>query len=181
MMNKITQLAQDVYTKIGPWASESIYQHAFNYALLNAGFKTEMERDITVEYEGMYVGTVRADIIADKQVVFELKAVGSASNSVVENAELQCKHYLRLTGIQLGYVVIFQQKAGSTVFVKEVNTKNPDPVVDVAPPSGSPKVETPSKVESPPKERKKRAPMTEEAKLLMQVKRKATLAAKMAK
>ena len=176
--SQLKQLAADVYTKIGPWASESIYQNAMKYALAKAGFAVESERDIPVEYDGMYVGTVRADLVVSKQMVVELKAVAGATTSTVETATMQCRHYLRLTGIAVGAVVVFPQRDGQEVFCKEVTLTDTEPEAPAPVITANPFDDLAA--EAPKKERKKRAPMSDEAKAAMKAKRDATVAAKKA-
>jgi GxxExxY protein len=185
----LKQLATDVYTKIGPWASESIYQNALKYALINAGFAVESERDLPVEYEGLYVGTVRADLVVAKQLVLELKAVAGASKSTLDTAVMQCKHYLRLTGIPRGAVVIFPQRTGQEVCCREVTLSDPESEASEADESEAAahvaRAPNPFDDDHPTpaefKKGRKKGPMTDEAKARMRAKRAATLAAKAAK
>jgi len=182
--SQLKQLAADVYTKIGPWASESIYQNAMKYALIKAGFAVESERDIPVEYDGMYVGTVRADLVVAKQLVIELKAVTGATTSTVDTATMQCRHYLQLTGIAMGAVIVFPQRDGQEVFCKEVTLADPESEAD-EPDVPSPVI-APNPFDdvfsgAPKKTRKPRGPMSDEAKAAMKAKRAATIAAKIAK
>jgi GxxExxY protein len=183
----LKDLAADVYTKIGPWASESIYQNAMKYALIKAGFAVESERDIPVEYDGMYVGTVRADLVVSKALVVELKAVTAASKSTTDAAVMQCRHYLRLTGITAGAVVVFPQRNGQEVYCREVTLADPESEVSDSDESAArPAVRSlnPFEDDSPrvePKKGRKKGPMTEEAKAKMAAKRAATLAAKAAR
>ena len=182
----LKDLAADVYTKIGPWASESIYQNAMKYALIKAGFAVESERDIPVEYDGMYVGTVRADLVVSKTLVVELKAVTAASKSTTDAAVMQCRHYLRLTGIATGAVVVFPQRNGQEVYCREVTLSDPDSEVSDSDESTvrpretafNPFDDDEQRVES--KKGRKKGPMSEEAKAKMRAKRAATLAAKAA-
>ena len=183
----LKQLAADVYAEIGPWASESIYQNSLKYALINAGFAVESERDIPVEYKGMYVGTVRADLVIAKQLVLELKAVAGPSKTTLDTAVMQCKHYLRLTGIPRGAVVIFPQRTGQEVCCREVTLSDPESEASEA----DDEVREPAPVADAnnpfdefllpePKKSRKKGPMSDEAKARMRAKRAATLAAKAA-
>jgi GxxExxY protein len=186
--NLLKELAADVYAKIGPWASESIYQNALKYALINAGFAVESERDIPVEYEGMYVGTVRADLVVSKALVVELKAVAGASKTTVDTAVMQCRHYLRLTGIAMGAVVVFPQRNGQEVCCREVTLADPESEASELDESvaAAPVAWVPNPFEDDPpapaefKKGRKKGSMSEEAKARMRAKRAATLAAKAA-
>ena len=184
--SNLQNLATDVYSKIGPWASESIYQNALRFALIKAGFAVEAERDFPVQYDGMYVGTVRADLVVGNAYVIELKAVAGASKSIVDTAVMQCRHYLRLTGIAAGAVVVFPQRNGQEVYCKEVTLADPESEASEsdesdagAPPPAAPNPFEDFLPEEPNKEVKKRSkkgPMSEETK----AKLRATWAAKAA-
>jgi GxxExxY protein len=190
----LKDLAAVVYAKVGPWASESMYQNALKYALIKAGFAVESERDIPVEYDGMSIGTVRADLVVAKALVVELKAVSGASKTTVDTAVMQCRHDLRLTGIAAGAVVVFPQRNGQEVFCREVTLADPESETDDAAPHVT--APNPFDDDSLPEESKKGAmseeakasmaakrkkgPMSEEKKAAMAAKRKATIARKAA-
>lgn len=73
-VESVIRLAEDVLSKLGPGLSETIYQHALSSALRNACHRVENERIISVRYEGLYCGFIRADIIVDHVLCLELKA-----------------------------------------------------------------------------------------------------------
>jgi GxxExxY protein len=182
----LKDLAADVYAKIGPWASESIYQNAMRFALIKAGFSVEAERDIPVDYDGMYVGTVRADLVVSKTLVVELKAVAGASKSTVDTAVMQCRHYLRLTGIAAGAVVVFPQRSGQDVYCREVRLADPESDVSESDEPAAPLlVPAPNPfdddVPEPASKRgRKKGPMDPDVKARMNAKRQATMAKKAA-
>ena len=62
-----------------------------------------MERPIHVYYEGVLVGDFRADIVVDKRLVLELKAVSNVHMS----HEIQLVNYLTSTGIDDGLLINF--------------------------------------------------------------------------
>lgn len=99
------ELAKEVYTALGSGHTESVYHGAMKVGLHDMGLKFETERDLPVTFRGRYVGTVRADLVVENSLVIELKITGK-----VEDAEDQCRQYMKLTGIQRGLVVLFPKR-----------------------------------------------------------------------
>lgn len=101
----IFELAKEVYTALGSGHTESVYHGAMKVGLHDMALKFETERDLPVTFRGRYVGTVRADLVVENSLVIELKITGK-----VEDAEDQCRQYMKLTGIQRGLVILFPKR-----------------------------------------------------------------------
>lgn len=110
----IRKLADEVYAELGPGHTESIYHNAMKIQIQDAGFQYESERDIPVLFKGRYVGTVRADVIVNHEIVLEFKIAGK-----IDDAMLQCRQYMNLQKIPYGFVVLFPKSVGGTVIVKD--------------------------------------------------------------
>ena len=87
----VAEAAAHVYDELGGGLSESIYQNALSIALRARGCAVETEVVVPVFYQDAYVGFVRPDIVVNKQVVLELKAVVK----ITESHLLQTRGYLR--------------------------------------------------------------------------------------
>ena len=107
------ELAKEVYVALGAGHTESVYHGAMKVGLHDLGLKFETERDLPVTFRGRYVGTVRADLVVDNNLVIELKITGK-----IEDAEDQCRQYMKLTGIQRGLVVLFPKRDESAIVFK---------------------------------------------------------------
>ena len=107
------ELAKEVYIALGAGHTESVYHGAMKVGLHDLGLKFETERDLPVTFRGRYVGTVRADLVVDTSLVIELKITGK-----IEDAEDQCRQYMKLTGIQRGLVVLFPKRDESAIVFK---------------------------------------------------------------
>jgi len=103
-------LAKEVYVALGSGHTESVYHGAMKVGLHDLGLKYETERDLPVTFRGRYVGTVRADLVVENSLVIELKIAGK-----LEDAEDQCRQYMKLTGIQRGLVVMFPKRDESAI------------------------------------------------------------------
>jgi len=87
----ISDAAADVYEQLGGGLSEAIYQKAMAIALRQRGCAVDTEIVVPIVYCGSYVGFVRPDLVINRQVVLELKAV----TKIVETHVVQLRAYLR--------------------------------------------------------------------------------------
>ena len=108
--SSLFDLAKEVYVALGSGHTESVYHGAMKVGLHDLGLKYETERDLPVTFRGRYVGTVRADLVVENSLVIELKIAGK-----LEDAEDQCRQYMKLTGIQRGLVVMFPKRDESAI------------------------------------------------------------------
>jgi GxxExxY protein len=72
---KIIGYAMKVHRKMGPGLQEVIYQRCLAIGLERARLSFVREQEQPVYYDGIQVGTRRADFIVENHVVVELKAV----------------------------------------------------------------------------------------------------------
>jgi GxxExxY protein len=109
-LDMLRKFAQDVYASLGAGHLESIYHAAMAVELRLAGMMYESEQVMPVMHKGHYVGIVRADIIVNKECVLEFKISGK-----MDDAKQQARQYMKLQGIQYGYVVMFPKTDGGAV------------------------------------------------------------------
>lgn len=114
---KINGCAMRVHNTLGNGFQEVIYQRCLAIELERAGlgFARELEQDIF--YDGIHVGTRRADFIVENDIIVELKALIN-----LENVHLaQAKNYLVAYDKPIGLLINF----GSTSlqFKKVFNPK----------------------------------------------------------
>lgn len=75
---KIIGCAMKVHNTLGPGFQEVIYQRCLAIELEKAGLAFVREQEHVIYYDGIEVGTRRADFVVEKKVVAEIKAeVGS--------------------------------------------------------------------------------------------------------
>ena len=77
--------------------------NAMMVELKDLGIEAEKEVSIPVDYKGIRVGDYRADIIVDKRLILELKAVSAINAS----HEAQLVNYLNATKIYDGLLINF--------------------------------------------------------------------------
>ena len=114
---KINGCAMKVHNTLGNGFQEVIYQRCLALELEKAGLGFEREQEHTIYYEGVDVGTRRADFIVENDVVVEIKAVIK-----LEDVHLaQAKNYVVAYDKKIGLLINFG--ARSLEFKKVFNSK----------------------------------------------------------
>ncbi|UKK52323.1 MULTISPECIES: GxxExxY protein [Prevotellaceae] len=103
LIKRVMDCAGKVRRQLGPGYLEAVYKNAMLIELRKNNLGYEVERPISVYYDGIVVGDYKADIVVEKQLILELKAV----NSLHVAHELQLVNYLTATGIDNGLLINF--------------------------------------------------------------------------
>ena len=115
---KINGCAMKVHNTLGNGFQEVIYQRCLAIELENAGLGYVREQAQTIYYEGVEVGTRRADFIVENEVMVEIKALTN-----LENVHLaQAKNYLVAYQLPVGLLINFG--ATSLQFKKIYHSKS---------------------------------------------------------
>ena len=88
---------------LGPGYLESVYKNAMIVELKKNGLSYEIEKPISVFYDDVLVGDFKADIVVERILILELKAVQSLHMA----HEIQLVNYLTATGINDGLLINF--------------------------------------------------------------------------
>ncbi len=117
MTYKINGCAMKVHNTLGNGFQELIYQRCLVIELNKAGLIFGREVEQKIFYEGVEVGTRRADFIIEHTIVVELKALIN-----LENVHLvQAKNYVVAYDFPIGLLINFG--ANSLQFKKIFNPK----------------------------------------------------------
>jgi GxxExxY protein len=100
---RIIGLAIQVHSGLGAGFLESIYHKAMVIELEEAGIPFETALPLEVLYKGRSAGIFVADLVIERKLLLELKAV----DIIMATHEVQIVNYLRATGIQLGLILNF--------------------------------------------------------------------------
>ena len=100
---KINGAIFEVNKVLGPGFLEKVYEKALLIELKSLGLKAESQVPLSVNYKGNDVGEYFADIIVEKQIILEIKAV----ESLHKLHEAQILNYLKATGMKLGLLINF--------------------------------------------------------------------------
>ena len=95
LIETIVDCAQRVRSQLTPGFEEKVYKNAMFIELRDNGIEIETEVPFNVYYKEHVVGSYKADMIADRKVIIELKAI----NALVPINEVQLVNYLTATGI----------------------------------------------------------------------------------
>lgn len=103
LAGQIIGLAMKVHSELGSGFLESVYQNALAHELKKAGFEVQTEARLNVHYDNILVGTFDADMIVNKTLIIENKAV----QKLVPAHEVQLVNYLTATKIDEGLLLNF--------------------------------------------------------------------------
>jgi GxxExxY protein len=96
--------AIEVHRALGPGLLESAYEHCLCHELKLRGINHERQVPVPVFYKGLELDCAyRLDLVVDRQLVVEIKAV----DSVLPVHTAQLLTYLKLTGIRIGLLMNF--------------------------------------------------------------------------
>lgn len=114
---KINGCAMKVHNALGNGFQEVIYQRCLAIEFGRAGLSFSREIEQTIYYDGIEVGTRRADFVVESQVIVELKALIN-----LEDVHLaQAKNYVVAYDFPVGLLINFG--AVSLQFKKVFNPK----------------------------------------------------------
>ena len=103
LANKTIGAALEVHRILGPGYLESVYEEALARELALRQIPFECQKILAINYKGYLIGEGRLDILVDKILVVELKAV----DSLIPIHHAQVLSYLKMTGLQLGLLINF--------------------------------------------------------------------------
>ncbi len=113
LSGKVIEVAVNVHRTLGPGFLESVYENAMKVALSKAGFYFEYQKDVPIIFEGVEVGLHRCDLIVDREIIVELKAV-----KALEDIHFaQVRSYLKATRLRIGLLMNFNSP---TLVVKRI-------------------------------------------------------------
>jgi GxxExxY protein len=103
LCGQVIGAAMKVHSTLGPGFLESVYQNALRWELQKLGLKVDVQKPITVHYDGQVVGIFTADLLVNDSLILELKG-----NQLLAKAlEVQLVNYLVATGIDEGLFLNF--------------------------------------------------------------------------
>lgn len=103
LCGQVIGAAMKVHSTLGPGFLESVYQNALRWELQKLGLTVDVQKPITVHYDGRVVGIFTADLLVNDSLILELKA-----NQLLAKAhEVQVVNYLVTTGIDEGLLLNF--------------------------------------------------------------------------
>ncbi len=95
--------AIEVHRTLGPGCMDSVYENALAKELTARKIKFERQKPLEVIYKGEATGKFRPDILVERKIVVEIKAV----THFVHAHEAKAIHYLTATGMRLALLLNF--------------------------------------------------------------------------
>ncbi len=103
LSEQVIGAAIEVHRELGPGFLESVYEEALCCELTTRKIAFGRQVVVAVNYKGVMVGENRLDLLVDKRLIVELKAV----EEIEPIHRAQVISYLRATGLFLGLLINF--------------------------------------------------------------------------
>lgn len=110
LTKKVIGCAFKVHNSLGSGFLEKVYENALRIELSRAGLRVEQQIPIQVYYQGEVIGDFVSDLLVEKRLVVELKAI----EKLTKLHEAQLVNYLTATGLDIGLLINF----GKSVQIK---------------------------------------------------------------
>ncbi len=110
LTKKVIGCAFKVHNSLGSGFLEKVYENVLRIELSGAGLRVEQQIPIQVYYQGEVIGDFVSDLLVEKRLVVELKAI----EKLTKLHEAQLVNYLTATGLDIGLLINF----GKSVQIK---------------------------------------------------------------
>ena len=101
--HQIIGCAYKVYNELGFGFLESVYKKAMGIEVDKVNLKVEQEKPLKVYYDNQIVGDFYVDLLAEAEIVIELKSV----ESLTKAHEVQLVNYLNALNKEIGLLINF--------------------------------------------------------------------------
>jgi GxxExxY protein len=95
-----------VYNRLGFGFLESVYVNALTLELRRDGLQVRREAPMAVVYDGVVIGSYRADLLVNDRLILEVKA----DVSLTAGPERQLLNDLRCSDVEVGILLMFGLK-----------------------------------------------------------------------
>ena len=109
--------AIEVHRHLGPGLLEALYEEALCHELTLRAIRFERQKEVDVVYKDIVIKNQRLDLLADGQVVVELKS--TESDHPVYKAQILS--YLKASGLKRGLILNFGKKTMLEGITRVVN------------------------------------------------------------
>lgn len=103
LTEKVIGCAFAVSNTLGCGFLEKVYENALTLELLKSGLDVIQQQPMNVLYNGVVVGEYFADIMVEKVLIVEIKALSALTDA----HKAQIINYLKATGLKLGLLINF--------------------------------------------------------------------------
>ena len=113
LTEEIISATIEVHRKLGMGFLESIYENALVIELNKRGFEVKQQYETVIYYDEIEIGCHRIDILIDKIIILELKAIKNIEN--IHSAIV--KSYLKAFNLKRGLILNFNKEI---LYIKRV-------------------------------------------------------------
>jgi len=106
LTERIVGAAIEVHRELGTGLLELIYEEALCYEFQLQGIKYEQQVPADIIYKGHVIKGQRIDLLAEKEVVVEIKSVSKLPDVAIA----QIISYLKATNLKRGLIINFGEK-----------------------------------------------------------------------
>lgn len=104
LTSAIIDCALTVHKNLGPGLLESVYEKCMAFELIERGYQVDIQQDVPLIYRNLrFESGFRADLIVDRTILVELKAV----DHLLPVHQAQVITYLKLTGLKTALLINF--------------------------------------------------------------------------
>ncbi len=103
LANKVIGIAINIHKALGPGFAERIYAKALVNDLRENKIQSDTEKSVQIKYKNLSLGTQRIDLVADDELVIELKNVPKIQRVHLK----QLLSYLKALNKRLGLILNF--------------------------------------------------------------------------
>jgi GxxExxY protein len=96
-----------VHRELGPGFNEKIYHNALKVLFDQEGLQYRTEKEFEVFYLNKRVGSFRADLVVENEVIVEIK---SLAGNILALFDYQLLSYLKASELHLGLLINFGNK-----------------------------------------------------------------------
>ncbi|BBM89218.1 hypothetical protein COTS27_00913 [Spirochaetota bacterium] len=100
---KIIEASYEVSNTLGAGFLENVYENSLFIELQAKGLFVEKQKRIEVNYKNNIVGDYYADLLVERSIIIEIKAI----KTLIEIHQAQLLNYLKATNITLGLLINF--------------------------------------------------------------------------
>ena len=108
------------YDRLGYGFLEPVYRRSLAHVFTRSGLSVECEALIDVWFDGIHVGHYRTDLLVERKVVVELKAI----ERLIPANRKQLMNYLRASELEVGLLLNFGPRAQFERVVYSNSKKN---------------------------------------------------------
>ena len=128
-----------VFNKLGSGFLENVYVGGLMIELQRASVYAQREVPIAIYYDERIVGTYRVDILVERRLILEVKS-GMGPEGKFER---QLRNYLRCSDLELGLLLIFDERPIHKRVIHSRQHKRHEPSPQPFPPVPAVSAETP--------------------------------------